>query len=52
MLYEVITWEKSYTSNMGALNEFDNENYLQFLAGGNDSEFRSSQDVNVYDVNT
>ncbi len=50
-LQEYIAWEKSYTSNMGALNEFDNENYLQFLAGGNDSEFRSSQDVNVYDVN-
>ena len=33
------------------LNEFDYENYLQFLAGGNDSEFRSSQDVDVYDVN-
>ena len=29
----------------------NNENYLQFLAGGNDSEFRSSQDVNVGNVN-
>lgn len=45
-LQEYDAWEKTYTSNFGALNEFDSENYLQFLAGGNDSEFRSSQDVN------
>jgi len=49
-LQEYRAWEKTYTSEVGALNEFDNENYLQFLAGGNDSEFRSSQDVDVYDV--
>ncbi len=46
-LQEYEAWEKTYTSNYGALNEFDNENYLQFLSGGNDSTFRSSQDVNV-----
>jgi len=46
-LQEYEAWEKTYTSEMGVLNEFDNENYLQFLAGGNDSEFRSSQDVNI-----
>lgn len=51
-LQEYVAWEKTYTSEMGVLNEFDHENYLQFLAGGNDSEFRSSQDVEVYDVNT
>ena len=45
-LQEYEAWEKTYTSQVGAINEFDNENYLQFLAGGNDSEFRSSQDVN------
>ena len=45
-LQEYEAWEKTYTSDFGALNEFDNENYLQFLAGGNDSEFRSSQDGN------
>ncbi|MFC4722678.1 nicotinic acid mononucleotide adenyltransferase [Geojedonia litorea] len=50
-LQEYEAWEKTYTSQMGAINEFDNENYLQFLAGGNDSEFRSSQDENVYDPN-
>ena len=43
-LQEYEAWEKTYTSDFGAINEFDNENYLQFLAGGNDSEFRSSQD--------
>lgn len=44
-LQEYDAWEKTYTSDFGALNEFDNENYLQFLPGGNDSEFRSSQDA-------
>lgn len=44
-LQEYNAWEKVYTSNFGALNEFDNENFLQFLSGGNDSEFRSSQDA-------
>ncbi|MFH4966659.1 nicotinic acid mononucleotide adenyltransferase [Gaetbulibacter sp. M240] len=44
-LQEYEAWEKVFTSNYGALNEFDNENYLQFLAGGNDSTFRSSQDT-------
>ena len=51
-LQEYEAWEKTYTSNYGALNDFDNENYLQFLAGGNDATFRSSQDQNVYNTNT
>ena len=50
-LQEYEAWEKAYTSEVGALNEFDNENYLQFLAGGNDSTFRSSQDAQVSNVN-
>ena len=50
-LQEYEAWEKTYTSEVGALNEFDNENYLQFLSGGNDSTFRSSQDGNVSNVN-
>ncbi|GAA4895961.1 hypothetical protein GCM10023311_20910 [Flaviramulus aquimarinus] len=50
-LQEYEAWEKTYTSDFGALNEFDNENYLQFLAGGNDSTFRSSQDVNGTNIN-
>ena len=51
-LQEYEAWEKTYTSQMGVVNEFDNENYLQFLAGGNDSEFRSSQDTNIGNPNT
>lgn len=47
-LQEYEAWEKTYTSPTGIPNEFDSENYLQFLAGGNDSEFRSSQDVGIY----
>lgn len=50
-LQEYEAWDKTYTSQVGALNEFDNENYLQFLAGGNDSTFRSSQDMNVTNPN-
>lgn len=50
-LQEYEAWEKTYTSEVGALNEFDNENYLQFLAGGNDSTYRSSQDAQVSNVN-
>ena len=50
-LQEYEAWEKTYTSEVGALNEFDNENYLQFLAGGNDSTFQSSQDYNISNVN-
>ena len=46
-LQEYDAWEKVYTSQTGALNDFDNENYLQFLSGGNDATFRSSQDVNI-----
>ena len=44
-LQEYDAWEKVYTSDYGALNEFDNENYLRFLAGGNDDTFQSSQDA-------
>lgn len=50
-LQEYEAWEKTYTSEFGAINEFDNENYLQFLAGGNDSTFRSSQDDNGLNFN-
>lgn len=50
-LQEYEAWEKTYTSSTGSINDFDYENYLQFLAGGNDSEFRSSQDVNMGNPN-
>lgn len=45
-MQEYEAWEKTYTSEYGVLNEFDNENYLQFLSGGSDNTFRSSQDAN------
>ncbi len=40
-LQEYEVWEKTYTSEVGAVNEFDNENYLQFFS---DESFRSSVD--------
>ncbi|MCO4820477.1 MAG: nicotinic acid mononucleotide adenyltransferase [Flavobacteriaceae bacterium] len=45
-LQEYEAWEKRYTSATGAINDFDYENYLQFLSSGNAGEFRSSQDEN------
>lgn len=50
-LQEYEAWEKIYTSEVGAINEFDYENFLQFLPGGNDSTFRSSQDAVGTNVN-
>ncbi|MES2813192.1 MAG: nicotinic acid mononucleotide adenyltransferase [Bacteroidota bacterium] len=50
-LQEYKAWEKVYTSNVGALNDFDNEHFIQFMAGGNDSNFRSSQDAPGTSVN-
>lgn len=52
-LQEYQAWEKTYTSDAGALNEFDNENFLQFTPE-NLTTFYSSQDnvgtpiANVY----
>jgi len=43
-LQEYESWEKVAT-NGGAPTEFDAENFVQFLAGGNNKEYRSSQDV-------
>lgn len=43
-LQEYQVWEKTYTSEVGALNEFDGENYLQFFADGG-RIFRSSLDA-------
>jgi len=45
-LQEYVAWEKIYTSDVGMINEFDNENFVQFLPGGGDGNFRSSQDPN------
>lgn len=50
-LQEYVAWEKTFTSNFGAINDFDNENFLQFVAGGTDDTFRSSQDLNGTPIN-
>ena len=42
-LQEYVAWEKTYTGQEGALNEFDNENFLQFTPEQYNT-FRSSQD--------
>ncbi|AXG68706.1 hypothetical protein KORDIASMS9_00922 [Kordia sp. SMS9] len=44
LLQEFTAWNKTFTSQEGMLNEFDNENFLTFLAGGNDDTFLSSTD--------
>ncbi|MDY8138741.1 nicotinic acid mononucleotide adenyltransferase [Aquimarina sp. 2201CG5-10] len=52
-LQEYEAWEKVYTSEFGAINEFDNENFLQFRYHGSGDNFRSSQDPNgtsIYDI--
>ncbi|MCH9660198.1 MAG: hypothetical protein K0U54_04720 [Bacteroidetes bacterium] len=52
-MQEYVTWEKVYTSTYGEPNEFDYENFLQFLPGGGDGNFQSSQDPNgtvIYDI--
>ena len=49
-LQEYEAWEKVATID-GSANEFDAENYLQFLAGGNNSEYHSSQDVQGTPIN-
>ncbi|MEX0360128.1 MAG: nicotinic acid mononucleotide adenyltransferase [Allomuricauda sp.] len=43
-LQEYEAWEKTYTSEVGAINEFDEENFLQFLSGTDGAFFRSSVD--------
>lgn len=43
-LQEYNAWEKTYTSQEGALNDFDDENFLQFLSESDGDFFRSSID--------
>ena len=43
-LQEYQVWEKTFSSEVGALNEFDEENYLQFFDDGG-GYFRSSVDA-------
>ena len=50
-LQEYVTWEKTYTSVYGNINEFDNENFVQFLQGGGNGNFQSSQDPSGININ-
>ena len=43
-LQEYDAWEKSYTSQEGAINDFDEETFLQFFSGGEENIFKSSID--------
>ncbi len=43
-LQEYNAWEKSFTSEEGTINDFDDENFLQFLSGSDGDFFRSSID--------
>lgn len=43
-LQEYEAWEKVFTSAEGAVNDFDDENFLQFLSGNSGDFFRSSVD--------
>ncbi|WP_025743711.1 hypothetical protein [Aquimarina pacifica] len=49
-LQEYETWEKVFTSDYGALNEFDNENYLKFAYFGSGENFKSSRDQNGFSI--
>ena len=43
-LQEYNAWEKTFTSEEGTINDFDDENFLQFLSGSDGDFFRSSID--------
>ena len=50
-LQEYSAWQKTFTSRVGAINPFDNENYLSFSQSNNDLEFLSSKDQSITNVN-
>ncbi|GLB48397.1 nicotinic acid mononucleotide adenyltransferase [Neptunitalea lumnitzerae] len=50
-LQEYDAWEKIYTSQAGAINEFDNENFLAFLPDGYGDTFLSSIDAPGTSIN-
>ncbi|MGB5817847.1 MAG: nicotinic acid mononucleotide adenyltransferase, partial [Saonia sp.] len=50
-LQEYQAWEKVFTSEEGAINDFDDETFLQFLSGTNGNFFRSSIDANGTPIN-
>lgn len=52
-LQEYTAWEKSFASQEGQVNAFDNENFLEFTPEGNKSVFKSSKDktgINIADI--
>ena len=51
-LQEYEAWEKVFTSEEGAINDFDDENYLQFVSGTNGPFFRSSVDATGIPINS
>ena len=51
-LQEYNAWEKTYTSEEGSLNDFDDENFLQFISGSDGDFFRSSIDQSGTSVNS
>ncbi|SFS37295.1 hypothetical protein SAMN04487906_0203 [Zhouia amylolytica] len=51
-LQEYEAWEKTYTSNYGALNDFDDENFLSFIPASDTSLFLSSIDKQGTAVNS
>jgi hypothetical protein len=44
LLQEYDVWEKTFVSETGAINDFDEENYLQFYENNGGTTFRSSID--------
>ncbi len=50
-LQEYDLWEKVKTSSEGVINEFDDENFLQFFEDGKGSGFRSSLDPSEISLN-
>jgi hypothetical protein len=45
LLQEYEVWEKTFVSETGAINDFDEENFLQFYEGNLGTVFRSSIDL-------
>lgn len=50
-LQEYVAWEKISTSATGTVNEFDAENFLQFLPANSGGNFQSSQDISGTSAN-
>jgi hypothetical protein len=49
-LQEYETWEKTFTSLDGSQTNFDNENYISFYSENSNKLFKSSEDINIGNV--